>query len=352
MELTLLLEKIQRHYRHQLPFVVYCKPEHDLITVLLQRDSTKFSAVYFDESGFLFAAFDGASNILLPHSACEMLFSTAGFPAANTKDSLPPETDKEGQAFEKLVEKAILKINEGAFTKVVLSRKEHEALTDFDLPQLIVNLFATYPSAFRYCFFHPDAGLWMGATPEQLLKVKNNKFSTVALAGTQKFNESATVEWQSKERTEQQHVTDYILENLKDSASEVSVSAPSTHRAGNLLHIKTNIDGIFKKGSDTGTLIKSLHPTPAVCGMPKRAAAAFIMENEGYDREFYTGYLGELNVEEKLDITTDLYVNLRCMKLTEQSAALFVGCGVTGESNPHNEFMETVFKSETMKKIL
>jgi isochorismate synthase len=73
-------------------------------------------------------------------------------------------------------------------------------------------------------------------------------------------------------------------------------------------------------------VISVLHPTPAVCGLPKQEAKDFILENEGYDRKYYTGFLGELNKEafNKETLKSDLYVNLRCMKIKDNQAHLYV----------------------------
>ena len=80
----------------------------------------------------------------------------------------------------------------------------------------------------------------------------------------------------------------------------------------------------------------------------------FILENEGYDRDYYSGFLGELNIDLVTFKTqqSDLFVNLRCMKINNSKAQLFIGCGITEHSIPHDEYIETVNKSMTMKKIL
>ena len=91
-----------------------------------------------------------------------------------------------------------------------------------------------------------------------------------------------------------------------------------------------------------------MHPTPAVCGFPKDESKAFILENENYDRTFYTGFLGELNVHNQ----TDLFVNLRCMEIVDKQVNLFIGCGITKDSIPEKEWEESINKSMTMNKIL
>jgi isochorismate synthase len=97
-----------------------------------------------------------------------------------------------------------------------------------------------------------------------------------------------------------------------------------------------------------------LHPTPAVCGLPKENAKQFILENEGYERKFYSGFLGELNLNTILNkvVDSDLFVNLRCMEIERHKVHLYIGCGITKDSNPEKEYIETANKAMTMKQIL
>jgi isochorismate synthase len=95
-------------------------------------------------------------------------------------------------------------------------------------------------------------------------------------------------------------------------------------------------------------LVKALHPTPAICGLPKEEALRFILENENYDRKYYAGFLGEWNKANQ----SDLFVNLRCLEVENEKVNLYVGCGITKDSNPEKEFIETENKSMTMRNIL
>jgi isochorismate synthase len=176
----------------------------------------------------------------------------------------------------------------------------------------------------------------------------------MSLAGTQKIQGDKEVVWEKKEIEEQQFVTDFILDNLKELTSEVSVSSPYTAQAGTIAHIKTDIEGVINDNSSLKEVVSVLHPTPAVCGLPKEVAKNFILKHEGYDREYYTGFLGELNKEgfNKGEIKSDLYVNLRCMQIKDNQAHLYMGCGITKDSIPEKEWKESVNKSMTMKKIL
>lgn len=343
--------KAIKQFQDNVPFVLYAKPGQERATALFQDDAVSYATTDFEEQGFVFVSFsneDKDDRFLIPEPK-------SGRFAFRIPDAVLPMKTPEANYgendkldFERLVSKGIAAIESGKFGKVVLSRKETVALSGFDFIDAYSQLLAAYPATFRYCWFHPRTGLWMGATPERLLKIENNKFETVALAGTQAFQGTEKVVWQEKEKAEQQFVTDFITEGLRNSASGIALSGPYTARAGNLLHIKTDISGRLDEASGLKAVLGILHPTPAVCGYPKAESKKFILENEGYDREFYSGFLGETNFGK----STDLFVNLRSMKIDGNRANLYVGCGITRDSDPGKEFAETVNKSLTMKKIL
>jgi isochorismate synthase len=345
-----LVDKMLLHHQQNLPFVVYCKPNSDTVLGLLQQNDSLYEIQDFTEKGFVFASFDGSQNYIIPDNASEQWsedwsilqehflqnnFETKGDESAKTN-------------FQHLVGKGIQAIQNNEFQKVVLSRKESVTMTHFDLVVTFQKLVAQYRSAFVYCFHHPKIGTWLGASPEQLLKANSNSFETMALAGTQKDTGAAIVVWQQKEQEEQQFVTDYIVSKLKEVGAEVHVSEAYSVKAGSLWHIKTDISGVFGQELNLKKAIQLLHPTPAVCGVPKAISKAFIEANENYKRSFYTGFLGELN----RNFASDLFVNLRCMQIENNVAHLYMGCGITKDSNPEKEWKESVNKSMTMKRIL
>jgi len=342
-------EKVQAQFDQNLPFVIYSKPDSDRIEGFLQDNDSLFQTEAFTEKGFVMVSFNGNDKILIPENQSEKISVKKENPAlANVAQTEPTFTIHAKTDFEKLVKKGIEAIDDHDFSKVVLSRTEILEIPNFHPIVTFKKLVNNYPSAYCYCFFHPKTGLWLGATPEKLLQVKDGKFQTMALAGTKQFIDNDKVIWEDKERQEQQFVTDFILENLEGVTSDIAISNPYTYRAGNLLHIKTDIEGSIDLDSTLKHLLDILHPTPAVCGLPKKAAREFILANEGYNRCFYSGFLGEINVDRK----TDLFVNLRCMEVKDHRVHLYIGCGITKDSNPEKEFMETVNKSMTMKNIL
>lgn len=383
-------EALRSHWEKKLPFVAY----RDLagkevnIKALLQADTQLNKVVDFSESGFVFAPFDNSRDIILfPVNNSQEI--TTVF---NERDNYNPhqksgnnttETSEGKKAHLRLVELGIDAIKAGGLEKVVLSRKEILQAENQDVIEIFKRLLKKYPDAFVYIWYHPGIGLWLGASPETLLKVERNRVKTMALAGTKKYSGENEVEWGQKEKDEQQIVTDIILKGLQKTCTHLETTGPYTTRAGNLLHLRTDISGEIISPIDNSSiaamhrvtaenlknLIYSIHPTPAICGHPIDKARQFILTNENYDREFYTGYLGELNMKKvvKRSVTrrntenlaygsmlvqTSLFVNLRCMKLEKTGAVLFVGGGITKDSIPEAEWEETNNKAGTMKAVL
>lgn len=353
--MTDIFKKIQKQHELELPFVVFCKPNSEIIVGLFQKNNILHFLENFEEKGFVFAPFEGEKCPYIPENKSEVCIEKKAIYDFNFQnEKVFPVNEIARHDFENVVQNGLETIRAGVFQKVVLSRKETIEIQDFDIEKVFKSLLFNYPGAFNYCFFHPKIGLWLGATPEQFVKILDNKFQTVSLAGTQVFKGTENVFWETKEKKEQHIVTQFITENSKAYSNTINVSEPYTVKAGDLLHIKTDISGTLKSKENLKQLLLSLHPTPAVCGLPKQESKDFILKNEGYDREYYSGFLGELNI----DFATfqsgqsDLFVNLRCMKIENNTAHLFVGCGVTSDSVPSNEFQETVNKSMTMKKVL
>lgn len=358
--MKIILDKATLQLENKLPFVLYKKPESKNLIGFFQKNDALFEVKDFSEKGFVFASFSGNQKYIIPVHQSEIVRALLGNEDENFVDKkLKLNSDFEKIKYEDLVSKGIQSIKNKEFKKVVLSRKETVNLNDFDLIDVFKKLLHLYPSSFVYYFFHPKVGTWLGATPELLLKVEDSVFETVSLAGTQKHTDGNEIIWQNKEIEEQLYVTDYIVAILNKVASRVRVSKPYNIKSGNIWHIKTNISGVLNSSFGLKKIIGLLHPTPAVCGLPMDKAKDFILENENYERTFYTGFLGELNIENK----TELFVNLRCMEIESDSsrelsgpaktqAHLFMGCGITKDSIPEKEWEESVIKSFTMKRVL
>lgn len=345
-----LLDKATSNFNKQLPFVLYAKPNEQILHGFFQENDALH--VFENQSGFVFSSFYNQTNVVFPVSESEIFQEEIDVKIENTSALIENELDENAQySFESIVRKAVSEIEKGTLEKVVLSRKI-EISQSVDFIQSYQKLLISYPTAFRYIWFHPKVGMWMGATPEQLAKINNKTIETVALAGTQVFSEN--VFWQEKEQVEQQLVIDYIKNRIGNFVDNLAVSNAYTHRAGNIVHLKSDISGKLKPSISEIEVIQAIHPTSAVCGMPLQEARNFILEHENYDRNYYAGFLGEFQIQEQ----TNLFVNLRCCEIFNDNIKnlnkvnIYVGCGITKDSNANKEFIETENKAKTIKNIL
>ncbi len=271
--------------------------------------------------------------------------------ALSLADLLPEKevlTQSADQDYITSVEAAKEIIVNSELQKVVLARSKDKQVSLANLESIILNLREQYPLAYVAIFFHPETGLWISATPELLLCTdRTGTFKTVALAGTQKHNAETPirdVSWTHKEIEEQALVCRYIINCFKTiRLREYIEEGPRTIQSGNLLHLKTvftaNTTEVNMQELGT-TMLQILHPTSAVCGMPKKPATDFIEQHEQFDRKLFSGYSGPVNMEKE----TALYVTLRCAQIHATSITLYAGAGITADSVPQKEFEETNLK--------
>lgn len=371
MEAHSLTTYLQHQLEADLPFVIYRKPDSSTIQGFFQEDQTLHYAGDLSQSGFVFAPFDDHEKaVIIPGEQAQELHieGSAEIHAIDTPFDASTLIAGKAQHIE-LVQKGINAIKSSELKKVVLSRKQ-QLKTKKSTEEILLQLLHDHPKAFVYCWYHPKIGLWLGATPETLASIANRQLKTMSLAGTQGFLGTNDVQWGDKELEEQQMVTQTIVARLEPLLGSLEVSEVQTHRAGSLLHLKTDISGAVDLTTvSLKDIVEALHPTPAVCGLPKNMAQQFILNNEHYKREYYTGFLGELNLKtartrarnrrnvENLAYTSistnsHLFVNLRCMQLREDSALVYVGGGITAASDPIAEWQETVNKLTTMGAVL
>lgn len=342
-----MLERAVAQRSQNLPFVLFSKPGDTEVRGIFQKGNALYRSTNFTEEGFVMAPFHkDRPAIYIPND--EKLIAQYDFKAISssvTQQKIDEAKDFKKKAYLDLVHKGLAKIKEGEFQKVVLSRIL-EIPFKKDILDTFLVLLNNYPHAFCYLWFHPRKGTWIGATPEVLVKVRGKAFTTFSLAGTQELNGDAPPIWNKKERHEQELVTDYIINVLSPKMVSLNKSKLESIRAGSLWHLRTKISGTMLDGG-LEPLLKVLHPTPAVCGLPFLTARDFILREENYDREFYTGFLGEIRSKE----SADLYVNLRCAQIKRDLAYIYVGGGITRGSHPEKEWLETVAKSKTLMKF-
>jgi len=255
--------------------------------------------------------------------------------------------------FTKQVETIKQKIAEGILNKVVLSRiTVDQCIEGVDLITLFNSLCQSYPGAFVYLLSMPDVGCWMGASPEPLLLIEGDLAKTTSIAGTQVLGDTVVsdVVWKAKELDEQEIVTGYIETVLQSfGIFNLKKIGPHSYQAANLVHLRTQFDFNASLVKPLlGEFIEALQPTPSVGGLPKIAAKELLLSVEKHNREYYSGFLGPLNIGDK----TALFVNLRCMKVVKEGFAFFGGAGITRGSIPRREWDETTQKIMTLSTFV
>lgn len=316
------------------------------------------------EPGFMAAPFVGKPYFL----KAEYLFnSEVPSVQVTVKEAFPSKAGSpKKENFLYWVNASIQEIKAGNFQKVVLSRTDEEALdADYSTLHFFESLCQVYPQAFVSAFYVPSLQqTWICATPEVLVSINEEGiFKTISLAGTQSVNNHEgqmttpqDARWSQKEIEEQAFVSRYIIECFKKiRLREYIEIGPKTVQAGNLLHLKTEyrVDTKALNFSQLpGIMLSLLHPTSAVCGTPKEEAIAWIKNAEAHDREFYSGYVGPVNLNHEIY----LFVNLRTVKIMKDSkgylATYYAGCGITEDSDPEKEWEETEMKCQTLQRIL
>ncbi len=299
---------------------------------------------------------EGHSPVIDPRVSDSQLSEFKERLESDTKTQVQKKADSSGDhsAFERLVAQAVEEIRKGELHKVVLSRfKDVSTPENFSLTDFFDKICESYPNAFCSLTHINGEGLWIGASPELLVSDNNDRFKTTALAGTRKIDDQPLSElaWTQKEIEEQAFVSRYIINCFKKiRLREFDEYGPKTIKAGNLAHLKTEFEVDYGEVQFEGLadqMLDLLHPTSAVCGMPLELANGFISANEKYDRSFYAGFLGPVN----FNGSTDLFVNLRCMNFCGDQARFYAGAGITEDSNPEKEKMETDLKMETLLSL-
>ncbi|AZI69705.1 chorismate-binding protein [Cloacibacterium normanense] len=263
-------------------------------------------------------------------------FEVENFPEMNAELNIPQHEE-----YLQKLEKAIEIIKQNNLPKLVISRPIAKEISSINLEETYQLLCKKYPNTLCYLLISGEE-IWIGATPEILGKFnkKTHEFFTMSLAGTLPVNE----EWSEKEIEEQKPVTHYISEILKKyvTLSEVKESETYNHISGNIKHLRTDFTAKIEDNR-LEELIEELHPTPAVCGIPKEFCKEKIIEIEKYNREFYAGYI-KIETEEEIYY----FVNLRCAKIYKNQVIAFAGGGITALSSPEKEWRETELKSQAI----
>ena len=309
---------------------------------------------------------DGEPALVVPAAAywAAPLADAEGRPAPTTRHGAlrrnHPVPDPAG--YEAMVAEALRLVARGELDKVVLARVlELTADAPVDAQAMLRELAARDPRGYLFAVGLPTAGpgprTLIGASPELLLSRRGTAVLANPLAGSaprhpdpaEDERVGAALLASAKDRHEHALVVDAVAAALEPFCEALVVpSEPSLVRTETLWHLSTRLDGQVDPGATSLALARALHPTPAVCGVPRVAARDAIARIEPFDRGFYAGMVGWT------DATGDgeWVVALRCGQVEGAAVRLYAGAGIVAESEPAAELAETAVKLQTQLRAL
>lgn len=243
------------------------------------------------------------------------------------------------------VAQAVQRIRAGELVKVVLARRAAFAFEHSPAPAaLLARLGRRHADCVRYAW-RRGGKTWLGATPETLLQVDGHRLRTHALAGTRSAELADELLHSAKDGHEHAIVVDAIRQALAPFTRTLSpTQAPVVRRLNGLAHLHTAIEAHLHADVDFLRLVRALHPTPAVCGVPSARAAALLAALETEPRGLYAGPFVRLSPQGD----GHAVVALRGAVVDGRQAVLPAGAGIVDGSDGEAELAETRVKQRSV----
>ncbi len=289
-------------------------------------------------------------------------FSAFDYAAFDEGDGaeVPVERKEVGAAGEhaKRVQSAIEAIERGEFSKVVLARAlDLEKAQNWDPLESLHALRAEYPTCFAFSFSAGAGQSFVGATPEKILRIHGKRLYTEAIAGSApraaQAREDAQLARELLDSDKDLREHGCIVEDIVSQLSQANIQAEAAEEPrilplANVQHLLTPIEADLPEGAHLLDVLRALHPTPAVGGVPRIEAKARIPKIEPFDRGLYAGALGWFNAHGE----GEMVVGLRSALITGKQARLYAGGGIVAGSDPDKETAETDWKFKVMLEHL
>jgi isochorismate synthase len=261
-------------------------------------------------------------------------------------------------SWESSVATAIALIRQGSLDKVVLAREERLlAETPFSPFSTLARLRRSDAAATLYAM-QSGATWFLGASPERLVRLHENRVDVTCLAGSiamgtddvERRRLASRLLASTKDREEHEIVVRSTMSALEEVCEEVT-RLPGTPRvapARTVQHLETPVSARMCDAGGILDLVERLHPTPAVGGYPSDRALSILRELEEIDRGWYAGPFGWTG----LDGSGEFAVAIRSALVSGHMASVFAGSGIVAESVPSTEFEETSLKLRPMLSAL
>jgi menaquinone-specific isochorismate synthase len=268
-----------------------------------------------------------------------------------------PEARSQAESeWKEKVSAAVQRIKDGALAKVVLARDiTFKSEKEIDPRPILHKLASEYPTTWTYC-----VDKFVGATPELLLRLSRGMLTSRVLAGTisktgddsKDLALAASLARSSKDLAEHEYAVRSVADAIEPFCTSINVpDSPFVLHLANVMHLATDVTGAIAETLahvDAFTILDQLHPSAAVCGTPRPAAAALISEIEAMSRGRYAGPIGWIDAAGD----GELGIALRGGEIQGKSIRIFAGCGIVAESDPNVELAETQAKFAPMHSAL
>ena len=302
-----------------------------------------------------------AEKILAAHRRFEA-FDYAGDDNASFSTpkvgSVSEVSQSEDDAYPKRVAKALQRISEKAYQKIVLARAIDVQLLEGVNPlNWCHRLRERFPYCTTYSYGDGTGQTFLGATPESLVRVEDGNFETEAIAGSAprgtNAREDARLAQELSRSLKDLHEHRLVLDSINRRLATIGVKGssptqPKLVQLANVQHLQTPLRGQLPDGTHLFDLAAVLHPTPAVGGSPREAALADLPDLEPFSRQLYAGIAGWLNDAGN----GECYVLLRSAGVNGQSVRFYAGAGIVEGSDPDAELRETNLKFGALLETL
>jgi menaquinone-specific isochorismate synthase len=258
--------------------------------------------------------------------------------------------------WQRRVEEALAAIAAGRLAKCVLARAVTlAAARPLDALAVAARLARSAPTATVFAIGRGRA-TFVGASPERLARVAGDGVWAEALAGTAARGDGPAADRDlgralgasPKERAEHALVVDDLAARLRPLCRRLAIAAgPRVLRAEAVQHLRTRIAGRLRTGRGLLDVVAALHPTPAVCGTPRREALALVRATEPVPRGWYAGGVGWTQ-----DGGGEIAVAIRAALVGGRSALLHAGAGIVAGSCWEAELEETRLKMRPLLAAL
>lgn len=242
------------------------------------------------------------------------------------------------------------------FKKIVLARQSQFT---FDIPikpdALLKHLAAITPNCYHFDFQIDTYRGFIGATPEQLFSLEEDTLTTEALAGSINRGQNKEHDHKLGEQLlacpktaiEHNYVVETIDTQLRPLCEQLSCDQKQKlKKLRNNQHLLTEFSGTVKNNINAADILKALHPTPAVGGVPHEDILEAIRSIEPFDRGWYAAPVGYIGYNK-----TEFAVAIRSALIDNSALSLYAGAGVVAGSTPEKEWDEIETKIGNFLKV-